>query len=197
MVDDFHLADDIASKAAITTIAVAMTGSGNSTSNRFNGMPWDRDCNQKWLEQDHIDFVAELLENIKNKYNKKNLYVIGKSNGGTLASVIAGTHPGLIQKVVGMAGGYDMKEWCRYGHNKYSGSYLTDTHVSKNIKGTKFFLQVGDKDKTTASIHVAKTFHNRLQKLGVPSELKIYPGYDHNIEYETDVKDDAASFLNK
>lgn len=184
-------ADQISTETNIDTYVINMPGYGKSSKNRFNKMLWNPG-DIPTANIDFINFTIELLKKIKQKHNAKNLYVIGHSSGATLAAVISGYKPNLIQKAICVAGTYDFdtrvknwKKWSMY-------SYVSAINYVKNIGNTDIILLIGENDKEARKLQT-KIFEKALKDNNKKVKVISYPNVSHRMSY--DMWEDIPAYI--
>lgn len=134
-------ADDLAMQTDITTIAVALPGYAKSSTNNFPALA-HKGANSLSTNKAYIEFLSQLVQGLKEKYEAKTVNYIGHSAGATMGATLTGYTPNLISFMASAGASYDV-------HLKKPNKdliSLIDYVDDKSIK-TKYLLIYGTKDK--------------------------------------------------
>ena len=147
----------------ITTIAIALPGYSNSSTNNLQALTHNKNALKMASSKEYINFLATLLKDLKIKYKAKELTVISHSAGAMATATLLGYRPNLIQNVA-LAGG-------RYNIHKISKEkeLISAIDYINNIpKDTKILLIYGGKD-TISTPSITKDFY----KLAKEKKLNV------------------------
>jgi predicted esterase len=179
-------ADNLSMITNITTIAVALPGYSNSSTNNFNALSHDE---KTYLagQKKYISFLSELMKKLKLQYEAKKLNYIGHSAGAMMGSTLTGFSPGLIDTLTSAGGSYDIHEKVKNRDDLIS---LVD-YIDKVDKKTNFLLIYGTNDKISPP-KVTKDFHKALEKQGLNSTLVEVKNAPH---LDLDMKDASVEAI--
>lgn len=134
-------AETISMSTDITTIAIALPGYSNSSTNNFKALSHNGVENLA-SKKEYLDFLSKVISTLKTKYNAKKINYIGHSAGGMMGATLTGLYPDLIDNLVSVGGRYDIHE---INSNK---SLISVIDVLDKInKNTNYLLIYGEKDK--------------------------------------------------
>jgi predicted esterase len=140
-------ADDINMNTDITTVAVALPGYSKSSSNHYNSLKGE-DGTHYSFDKKYLDFMVDLIEKLKDRYEAKTLTYIGHSAAASMGATIAGYKPNLINNLVAAGGKYDVYHDIKPNDNEHKKKGLVSAidYVDKISKDTKIVLVYGTKD---------------------------------------------------
>lgn len=152
-------AENLAMATDITTIAISLPGYSNSTSNNFKALSHN---GKKDLasNKEYIEFLGQLIQNLKRKFNANSINYIGHSAGAKMGSILSFYKPNLINNMIFAGGTYDINK------------------ISKN-KNSKILLIYGEKDliskpKLTKDFYsLAKSKNLNVQILGIKNAVHL------------------------
>jgi pimeloyl-ACP methyl ester carboxylesterase len=173
----------------ITTVAIALPGYSNSSTNNFTGL-LNKGSDKPYLvgKTEYIKFMSDLVSKFKMKYKATTINYISHSAGAILGATLTGYTPKLIQNVVCAGGAYNLKD-----KNNKSSSLISLIDVIDNVdKKTNFLIIYGTKDKISPTQRNIK-FHSFLKTNGLNSKLIKVNGAKHLDLDMTDVSVDAIS----
>lgn len=133
-------AEDIAMRTDVTTIAVALPGYAGSSTNKFTSLSHDGVENLA-AKKEYVEFLGQLVEELKNKYDASTVTYIGHSAGCMMGATLTGLKPDLINNILCAGGVYNIHEKTDV-KNLISISDVLD----KVNKQTKFALVYGTAD---------------------------------------------------
>lgn len=136
----------------------------------------DEEQNEPWLSSS-VEIVQKIILDIANVIPKKNIYIMGFSQGACLALETTARNAGLYGGVVAFSGGLIGKT---INDKKYKGSF----------EGTKIFIGVSENDPHIP-LERAKESKDFLEKQGAEATLMVYPGGGHTIN------DDEIAWVRK
>lgn len=157
-------AETLSMATDITTIAVALPGYSDSSTNNFTALSHEGVENLA-AQKEYLNFVAELIAALKSKYEAKTVNYIGHSAGAMMGATLTGYKPSLINNLVSVGGRYDIHEVAK-ANNLISIVDVLDG-VDKNIK---FLLIYGTKD-TISKPEVTQKFYEQAMKKGLNVKL--------------------------
>jgi len=157
--------DNLSMATDITTIAVALPGYSNSSTNKFKALSHDE---KTYLsgQKEYISFLSVLVESLKERFDAKRVNYIGHSAGAMMGSTLTGFKPGLIDTLTSAGGVYDIHEKVKNRDDLIS---LVD-YIDNVDKKTEFLLIYGTKD-TISLPKVTKDFYEVLKQKGFNSTL--------------------------
>ncbi len=134
--------------------------------------------NEPWLSS-AVDYISRLLEDISRYIDKKDIYIMGFSQGACLSAEVAARFATRYGGVGVFTGGL-------IGERIYAENY------NGNLKGTKIYISNGDNDPHIPMYRSEET-QKQLDSMGAEVMLDIFPGRGHTI---TDKEiDRARSFI--
>ena len=184
-------AETINMNTDITTVAIALPGYSNSSTNNFNGLLSKKDGKISVVGNKHyISFMAKLVNELKSKYNASTVNYIGHSAGAIVGATLTGYTPKLIQNIVCVGGGHDIHKILKNNNKLIS---LID--LIKNVdKNTNFLIIYGTNDNISPSKR-NKNFHKLLVNHNLKSKLIKVQGAKHMDLDMTDTSIEAISTM--
>lgn len=166
-------ADNLSMATDITTIAIALPGYSNSSTNNFKALSHDE---KTYLsgQKIYIEFLSDLVKSLKEKFEATKVNYIGHSAGAMIGSTLAGYTPGLLNTVTSAGGSYDIHQKVKNRDDLIS---LVD-YIDNVNKDTKFLLVYGTKDKISEP-QVTIDYHKALEEKGFNSTLVKVEGAPH------------------
>lgn len=158
-------ADNLSMATDITTIAVALPGYSNSSTNKFQALSHNGTKNLA-ADKQYIEFLSQLVKKLKENYDAKTVNYIGHSAGALMGSTLTGYTPGLINTMTSAGAGYDIHSKVKDSSSLIS---LID-YMDKVNKETKFLLIYGTKDKISKP-QVTKDYYSALKAKGYDATL--------------------------
>jgi len=158
-------ADNLSIATDITTIALALPGYANSSTNKFQALSHTGTKNLA-AQKEYIEFLSDLVKQLKLNYEAKKVNYIGHSAGALMGSTLTGYTPGLISTMISAGAGYDIHSKVEKSKNLIS---LID-YIDEVNKGTEFLLIYGTKDDISKP-KVTKEYYNALIKAGYKATL--------------------------
>jgi len=166
-------ADNLSMATDITTIAVALPGYSNSSTNNFEALSHKGTKNLAANKQ-YIEFLTALIKKLKTKYEANKVNYIGHSAGALMGSTVTGYSPGLITTMTSAGAGYDIHSKVKDSKNLIS---LID-FIDKIDKETEFLLIYGTKDKISKP-QITKDYYKALKNKGYKVKLVEVAGAPH------------------
>jgi len=179
-------ADNLSMSTDITTIAVALPGYANSSTNKFQALSHNGTKNLV-AQKEYIQFLSDLVTKLKTNYEAKKVNYIGHSAGAFMGSTLTGFNPGLINTMTSAGAGYDIHSKVKDDRNLIS---LID-YIDKVDKKTEFLLVYGTKDKVSKP-EVTKNYYKALVKAGLNSTLIEVIDAPH---IDLDMSDDSVEAI--
>ena len=172
----------------VTTIAVALPGYSNSTTNKFPALDNDKIENLA-AKKDYVEFVASLVQNLKDKYGAKKINYIGHSAGAMIGATITGLYPDLIDNIVLAGGRYDIHEVSD------AKDLISVVDVIEKIDDTKFLLIYGTEDEISKP-KVTKEFYELAKNRDLDVDILEVKGAKHiDLEMKDESVDAIADLL--
>ena len=165
----------------LTTVAVALPGYSGSSTNNLKSLAHKGEENLA-ATKEYVEFLATLIEDLKNKYNAQSVNVIAHSAGAMMTGTITGLKPNLIQNAVLAGGRYDIHE---ISDNKELIS-MVDV-LDKVSKDTKLLFVYGTKDEISKP-EVTTNFFEKIKEEGLDGKLLKVEGAGH---IDLDMTDEA------
>jgi pimeloyl-ACP methyl ester carboxylesterase len=170
-------ADDMTMNTDITTIAVALPGYSNSSTNNIPALGYDKnhkgEKTPRWSNEKYINFLGDLIEGLKNKYEAQEVTYVGHSAGGSMGATLTGVRPGLINNIALAGARYNVHE-----KTSSKGLISISDYMDNLDKDTKYLLIYGTKD-TISTPKVTIDFYERAKKVGLNATLVKVEGAPH------------------
>lgn len=157
-------AEDLAMRTDITTIAVALPGYSQSSTNNFPSLS-SKGVENLGAKKEYVEFVASLVEALKEKFKANKITYIGHSAGCMMGATITGLKPDLINNLVCAGGVYNIHE-----KSKEKDLISIVDVLDKVNKDTKFVLVYGTADDISKP-QVTKDFYNLAKSKGLDVKL--------------------------
>lgn len=169
----------------LTTIAVALPGYSNSSTNKLKSLA-SKEVKNLAATKEYVNFLGELISSLKEKYQAQSVNFIGHSAGAMMGATLSGVKPDLLQNVVLAGGRYDIHE---ISDNKNLISMIDV--LDKVNKNTKYLFIYGTKDEISKP-EVTKNFFKVVEKKGLNAKLIEVKGAEH---IDLDMTDTATSAI--
>ena len=158
-------ADNLSMATDITTIAIALPGYSDSSTNKFQALSHDE---KTYLagQKAYIRFLSDLVQELKNKFEATKVNYVGHSAGAMIGSTLTGFTPGIIDTLTSVGGSYDIHKKVKNRDDLIS---LVD-YIDKVDTKTEFLLIYGTADKISEPI-VTQDFYKILNKKGFNARL--------------------------
>lgn len=149
-------AENIAMTTDVNTVAVALTGYSNSSTNNFPSLADDKIKNLG-AKKEYLAFVQKLIKELSKKYKAKSITYIGHSAGCMMGATISGLKPKLIDNLVCAGGIYNI-------HKKTQQKDLISAiDIINNIPSNiNIVLIYGTKDKISKP-KITKEFYSKIK----------------------------------
>lgn len=155
----------------LTSIAVALPGYSNSSTNNFTSLS-HKGVKNLAAKKEYVLFLGKLVESLKNKYQAKTVTLIGHSAGAMMGATLTGLKPELIQNIALAGGRYDI-------HKEEEGDLISMIDVIDNIdKNTNFLFIYGTEDKISKP-EVTTSFFKIAKDKGLKAKLIKVEGAGH------------------
>ena len=136
----------------------------------------------------------EVVPAIKAENPVEYLIALGASFGALHAVTFAARRPGIVRKVVGLSGAYDLSRWLdgqRQGNAYYANPMaflpdLTDQRYLEPLRATEFVIATGKDDR---NVDDSRRIAALLQDKGVPASLHLWDGWAHDWPYWKEMVD--------
>jgi predicted esterase len=157
-------AENLSLQTDITTVAVALPGYSGSSTNNFKALSHEGGENLS-AKKEYIEFLASLVEALKNKFHATKVTYIGHSAGCTMGATMTGLNPNLVNNLVCAGGVYNI-------HEKEQGKDLISmTDVLHNVnKDMKMVLVYGTADDISKP-QITIDFYNLAKEKGFNVKL--------------------------
>lgn len=121
--------------------------------------------------------VLRAMEKARAEFNidPKRIVVTGFSQGGGMCYTLALRHPQLFAGVIPVAGFYEHR--------------VDPIPSAAGAKLPRFFIMVGEKDD---AVEINRDAARRLEAIGTPAQLRVYPGLGHRFPPDREKEMDAA-----
>ncbi|QKF82106.1 alpha/beta hydrolase [Halarcobacter ebronensis] len=156
----------------ITTVAVALPGYSNSSTNNFTALSHEGVKNLA-AKKEYVEFLGDLVNELKEKFEAKEVTYVGHSAGAMMGATLTGLRPGLIQNIALAGGRYDI-------HQTEKGNDLISfIDVIDNVdKNTKYLFIYGSEDKISKP-EVTTSFFKIAKEKGLNAKLIKVEGAEH------------------
>ena len=178
-------AENLSLQTDITTVAVALPGYSGSSTNNFKSLAHEGDGNLS-VKREYVEFLASLVEALKEKFHATKVTYIGHSAGCTMGATMTGLNPNLVNNLVCAGGVYNI-------HEKEQGKDLISmTDVLHNVnKDMKMVLVYGTMDDISKP-QVTIDFYNLAKQRGYNPKLVEAKGAAH---LDLDMTDESVAAI--
>lgn len=180
-------AENLNMSTDLTTIAVALPGYSNSSLNKLKSIG-SKEYNHQAATKEYVEFLEKLVIALKDKYESKEITIIGHSAGAMMSASLAGLNSELLKNIVLVAGRYERPD---YANDKH---LLAIDVLDKMNKSSKFIMIYGTKDEISKP-SVTKDFYNKMKTQGLDVKLVEVKGAAHIDLDMTDKSVEAISSL--
>ncbi len=164
-------AETINMNTDITTVAVALPGYSNSSTNSLKDLKHD---GNSVYSKNYIEFTAALIKALKEKFNATKVNYIGHSAGASLGVNVVAMYPDLLYSVTAAGGRFDLN---KFKEDERANLVTISEHLD-SVKDTKILLVYGTKD-TISEPKVTKDFYQLAKKNGVNVKIVEVKGAAH------------------
>lgn len=156
----------------LTTIAIALPGYSNSSTNKFTALA-HKGVKNLAAKKKYVEFLGELIKALKNRFEANIVSYIGHSAGAMMGATLTGIKPGLIQNIALAGGRYDIHK------DEKDKNLISLVDVLDNInKDTNFLFIYGTKDKISKP-EVTTSFYKIMKEKGFKVQLTEVQGAPH------------------
>jgi predicted esterase len=191
----FNRANQLAELApSATAVAMARPGYQAPSGLGSTGESYGHHDNET---AENIDDIAGAIQTLKGIYRPSKLVLIGHSGGAQVAAVILARHPHLADAAVLVSGPFDVAAW-KAGRN-ISGAFRSESpirYVDRIPLDTRIAVIEGANDTNTFP-SLAEQYTAALKARGVPVQLIVVPGADHDAAFNASSVYGAALQLAK
>jgi predicted esterase len=180
-------AENLNMSTDISTIAVALPGYSNSSLNKLKSIG-SKEYNHQAATKEYVEFLEKLVIALKDKYESKEITIIGHSAGAMMIGSLAGLNPELLKNVVLVAGRYERPDYANEKH------LLAIDVLNKMNKSAQFVMIYGTKDEISKP-SVTKDFYNKMKTQGLDVKLVEVKEAAHIDLDMTDTSVEAISSL--
>jgi predicted esterase len=156
-------AENINMSTDVSTIAVALPGYSKSSLNKLKSIG-SKEYNHQAATKEYVEFLEKLVIALKNKYESKEITLIGHSAGAMMSASLSGLNNNLLKNIVLVAGRYERPK------NTNEKHLLAIDVLSSMNKSSQFIMIYGTKDKISKP-DVTKNFYNKMKKEGLTVKL--------------------------
>lgn len=180
-------AETLSLNTDITTVAIALPGYSNSSTNHFTALAHEGVKNLA-AKEEYLNFLAELIKELKDRFEAQTLNYIGHSAGAMMGATLTGLEPNLINNAILVGGRYNIHE-----KDNSTGLISVVDVLDKINKETRFLLIYGEIDKISAP-EVTKNFYNLALKEGF--DVKILE-VKNGVHLDLDMTDSSVEAITK
>jgi predicted esterase len=180
-------AENLNMSTDVSTIAVALPGYSSSSLNKLKSIG-SKEYNHQAATKEYVEFLEKLVIALKDKYESKEITLIGHSAGAMMSGSLAGLNNSLLKNVVLVAGRYERPDYASDKH------LLAIDVLDKMNKDSKFIMIYGTKDEISKP-SVTKEFYNKMKKQGLNVKLVEVKDAAHIDLDMTDTSVEAISQL--
>jgi pimeloyl-ACP methyl ester carboxylesterase len=155
----------------ITTIAIALPGYSESTTNKLKDL--NHGSNSVYTKE-YIDFIATLITKLKERFNADVANYIGHSAGASLGANMIVEHPGVVNTLTAAGGRYDLN---KFEPSERKGLISIGEHLDK-VGDTKILLVYGTEDKISPP-KVTTDFYEKAKNAGIDVTIVEAKGAPH------------------
>jgi alpha-beta hydrolase superfamily lysophospholipase len=158
-------AEDVAMSSDISTISLALPGYSQSSSNNLKAIG-SKEIKNLAATKEYVEFFAELVENLKQKYDSKKTTIIAHSAGCMLSATALGQKDVFVDSLLCAGGAYDI-------HKKApeQKGLISAVDVIDNIsKDTNIMIVYGTADDVSTP-QMNKEFYDLAKEKGLKVEL--------------------------
>lgn len=172
----FRIAAAYASPAVIS-VAMMRPGYYDRDGNRSTGDNFGR---RDSYTAENIEAIADALGNLKRHHGADKLVVLGHSGGASIAGVILGYRPGLIDAALLFSCPCDISRWrSDRGRRPWERSLSAHSFLD-SVPGTaKVVAVTGEKDRNTRP-HLARDYVSALRERGVEATFVLAEDGSHS-----------------
>lgn len=136
----------------------------------------------------NTDAIADVINELKHRWNARKVVVTAHSGGGTLAANMLGRHPTLIDQALLVSSVFDVENWRQYmfeqtGEPAFRGEIETLSpidQIAEMSDRVEVTLMVGSQDEI-APICFSEQYEEAARKLGKKVKLVRLEGEGHEI----------------
>lgn len=180
-------AENLNMSTDISTIAVALPGYSGSSLNKLKSIG-SKEYNHQAATKEYVEFLEKLVIALKDKYESKEITLIGHSAGAMISGSLAGLNNNLLKNIVLVAGRYERPDYANEKH------LLAIDVLDKMNKNAQFVMIYGTKDEISKP-SVTKDFYKKMKKQGLNVKLVEVKGAAHIDLDMTDTSIEAISSL--
>lgn len=158
------LAEDIALRSDISTLAIALPAYSKSSSNKLLAIG-NKKVKNLAATKEYVEFLGVLVENLKEKYKSSKITLIAHSAGCMMSATLLGIKEDLVDNLVCMGGIYDI-------HKRSDDKSLISAIdiVDKISKKVKIVLVYGTLDDISTP-QMTKDFYKLAKQKGLDVTL--------------------------
>jgi pimeloyl-ACP methyl ester carboxylesterase len=136
----------------------------------------------------NTDAIADVIGELKRRWNARKVVVAAHSGGGTLAANILGRHPTLIDQALLVSSVFDVEKWRQYmfeqtGEPAFQGEIETLSpidQIAEMLDRVEVTLMVGSQDEI-APLCFSEQYETAARKFGKNVKLVCLEGEGHEI----------------
>ncbi len=164
-------AETLSMNTDITSIAVALPGYSKSSLNQLTDLSHG---GKTVYTKEYINFMASLVNALKQRFEAKEVNYIGHSAGASLGANMIVMHPNIVNSLTAAGGRYSLE---KFNKNEQQGLISIGNHLDK-IGDTKLLLIYGTAD-TISKPQVTTDFYKKAKKADIDVTLVKVEGAPH------------------
>ncbi len=165
-------AESVAFQTDVTTVAVALPGYSNSSTNNFPALSHEG-ANNLSANKAYIEFLSELVASLKEKFEASSVTYVGHSAGCSMGSTLLGIKQDVVNNLLCAGGNFFASQ------EKGAKDLISVVDVLDNVsKDVKIALVYGTEDKISKP-KVTKDFYKIAKDKGFNVKLIEAKGAPH------------------
>lgn len=163
-------------RPGVVNVALVRPGYADAEGNVSTG---DNNGRRDNYTEYNIDAIADAIDQLKNRFKAREVFLVGHSGGAAVAGVILGRHPKLASGAMLASCPCNLGEWWQEnGWRGMSRSLSPHSFIAQIPAHTRVVAISGDKD-TVVSPHISEKYVEMLVKKGIRAVYRQTPGAYH------------------